>query len=71
FLAWDNTDLMPARQMIPFKTRFKLLSGNLLFHLGFGLWFLIPIVNILFLAFAPIGATLYLIEKQSLLHNAK
>jgi len=71
FLAWDNTDLIPARQMMPFKTRFRLLTGNLLFHLGFGLWFLIPILNILFLAFAPIGATLFLIEKKNLLHNAK
>lgn len=64
FLAWDNTDLTPARQMLPFKTRFRFLLKNLLFHLGFGLWFLIPILNILFLSFAPIGATLYFIEKK-------
>lgn len=64
FLAWDNTDLTPARQMIPFKTRFGFLTGNILFHLGFGLWFLIPVLNILFLSFAPVGATLYYIDKN-------
>lgn len=64
FLAWDNTDLMPARQMIPFRNRFRLLTKNLLFHLGFGLWFLIPLLNILFLSFAPVGATLFLIENN-------
>ena len=64
FLAWDNTDLTPARQMIPFRTRFGFLTRNILFHLGFGLWFLIPVLNILFLSFAPIGATLYYIDKN-------
>ena len=64
FLAWDNTDLAPARQMIPFKTRFGFLRKNILFHLGFGLWFLIPLLNILFLSFAPVGATLYYIDKS-------
>ena len=65
FLAWDNTDLIPARQMIPFKERFQSLRGALLFHLGFGLLFLIPVLNILFLSFAPVGATLYQIEKAN------
>ena len=64
FLAWDNTDLMPARQMIPFRVRFGLLTKNLPFHIGFGLWFLIPLLNILFLSFAPVGATLFLIENK-------
>lgn len=64
FLAWDNTDLTPARQILPFKTRFGFLKKNILFHLGFGLWFLIPIVNILFLSFAPVGATMYYVEKN-------
>ena len=63
FLAWDNTDLTPARQMVPFKERFQSLRGALLFHLGFGLLFLIPVLNILFLSFAPVGATLYQLEK--------
>jgi CysZ protein len=36
------------------------------FHLGFGLPFLVPILNIVFLAFAPVGATLYYLEKQGL-----
>ena len=62
FLAWDNTDLVPARRMLPFSERLTLLRKNLLFHIGFGLLFLIPFLNILFLSFAPIGATLYYIE---------
>ncbi len=64
FLAWDNTDLMPARQLDPFKKRFKFLLKTLPFHLGFGLLFLIPGLNILFLSFAPVGATLYYIDKR-------
>jgi CysZ protein len=63
FLAWDNTDLIPARQMVPFRDRLGLLRENLLFHVGFGLLFLVPWLNILFLSFAPVGATLYYIDK--------
>ena len=65
FIAWDNTDLIPARKLMPFKVRFALLLKALPFHLGFGLLFLIPIANILFLSFAPVGATLYHLEKRS------
>jgi CysZ protein len=64
FLAWDNTDLVPARRLYPFKQRFRLLLKSLLFHLGFGLLFLIPVLNILFLSFAPVGATIYYIDKH-------
>jgi CysZ protein len=64
FLAWDNTDLVPARRLVPFKNRFRHLLKNILFHLGFGLPFLIPGLNILFLSFSPVGATLYFLEKQ-------
>ena len=66
FLAWDNTDLTPARQLAPFKARFRSLMRSLLFHLGFGLLFLIPVLNILFLSFAPVGATLYHIDKNKI-----
>jgi CysZ protein len=62
FLAWDNTDLLPARRMAPFKERFGSFTKSLLFHLGFGLPFLIPGLNLLFLSFAPVGATLYHLE---------
>jgi CysZ protein len=65
FLAWDNTDLVPARRQVPFGERFRILRRNLPFHLGFGLLFLIPILNILFLAFAPVGATLYYIDNTT------
>ncbi len=64
FLAWDNTDLIPARQLVPFKTRFRLLLNSIPFHLGFGLPFLIPGLNLLLLSFAPIGATLYHMDKN-------
>lgn len=63
FLAWDNTDLIPARRYESFGARFKFLIKNIGFHLGFGLWFLIPVLNILFLSFAPVGATLFYIER--------
>jgi CysZ protein len=65
FLAWDNTDLIPARQLVPFKTRFRLLLKAIPFHLGFGLPFLIPGLNLLLLSFAPIGATLYHLDKNN------
>ncbi|MCG8633195.1 MAG: EI24 domain-containing protein [Desulfobacterales bacterium] len=64
FLAWDNTDLIPARRMVPFRERVGFLKQNLGFHIGFGLLFLIPWVNILFLSFAPVGATLYFIDRE-------
>ncbi len=63
FLAWDNTDLIPARRYEPFGSRFKFLFKNFSFHLGFGLWFLIPVLNIVFLSFAPVGAALFYIER--------
>ncbi len=64
FLAWDNTDLVPARRLVSFGDRFAFLRKTVFFHLGFGLLFLIPLVNILFLSFAPIGATMYYIESE-------
>jgi len=63
FLAWDNTDLVPARRHEPFGARFRFLFRYFAFHLGFGLWFLIPGLNILFLSFAPVGATLFYVER--------
>lgn len=62
-LAWDNTDLLPARQLIPFRRRFRMFYRHLAFHIGFGLPFLIPLVNLLLLSFAPVGATLYHLER--------
>jgi len=64
FLAWDNTDLLPARRSRSFRQRFSFLVKNLPFHLGFGLPFLIPFLNSLLLSFAPVGATTYIIEKE-------
>ena len=65
FLAWDNTDLTPARRLIPFKERFRFLSKSILFHVGFGLPYLVPVLNILFLSFSPVGATLYYLDKYA------
>ena len=62
FLAWDNTDLVPARRLEPFSVRLRFLRRSLMLHLGFGVWFLIPVLNILFLSFAPVGATMVHIE---------
>jgi CysZ protein len=59
FLAWDYTDLVPARRMLAFNARFQLFRQHLLFHLGFGLLFLVPLLNLLLLSFAPVGATLF------------
>lgn len=64
FLAWDNTDLIPARHLQPFGQRFKALGKAPLFHLGFGLPFLIPVANLVFLSYAPVGATLYHLDRQ-------
>lgn len=64
FLAWDNTDLVPARRMNTFALRFQYFKKHLLFHLGFGCCFLIPWLNMLFLSFAPVGATLFFIENE-------
>jgi CysZ protein len=63
FLAWDNTDLLPARRLAPYKMRFHFLRRHLMFHLGFGVLFLVPVANILLLSFAPVGATMYYIEQ--------
>ncbi|MDL2329953.1 EI24 domain-containing protein [Desulfosarcina sp. OttesenSCG-928-A07] len=65
FMAWDNTDLVPARNFESFGDRFRFLGKTVFFHLGFGLPFLIPLLNIFFLSFAPVGATLYHIDRHS------
>jgi CysZ protein len=62
FLAWDYTDLVPARRMAPFSQRFQLLRRHLLFHLGFGSLFFVPLLNLLLLSFAPVGATLFHVD---------
>ncbi len=63
FLAWDNTDLVPARRLVPFRERYRFLRRHIGFHLGFGICFLIPGLNILLLSFAPVGATLFYVEQ--------
>lgn len=70
FLAWDNTDLIPARRLTPFRERLAFLRRNFGFHLGFGLLFLVPGLNILLLSFAPVGATLFYVERiDPLMHK--
>ena len=69
FLAWDNTDLVPARRMNSFALRFRYFKKNIFFHLGFGICFLIPWLNVLFLSFAPVGATLFFIENEYLMEK--
>lgn len=64
FLAWDATDLVPARRLMPFGERFRLFLRALPFHLGFGLLFLVPLLNVLVLSFAPVGGTLYFLDRD-------
>jgi CysZ protein len=64
FLAWDNTDLVPARRLVPFRERLGLLGRSIPLHLGFGLPFLVPGLNILFLSFGPVGGTIFHLERQ-------
>lgn len=71
FLAWDNTDLIPARNLQPFGERFKTLIKTPLFHLGFGLPFLLPVINLVFLSFGPVGATLYYLDRVKKTATAK
>jgi CysZ protein len=71
FLAWDNTDLLPARRLISYRQRFVFLRRNLGFHFGFGVLFLIPIVNMVLISFAPVGATLYQLDCAKALTNAE
>lgn len=70
FLAWDNTDLVPARRLIPYRERFRFLRHNLGFHLGFGVLFLIPLLNMVMISFAPVGATLYQLDRVNALKDA-
>lgn len=65
FLAWDNTDLTEARRLVSFKRRFGFLMKTLPFHIGFGLPFLIPVLNVVLLSFAPVGATLFQLENDA------
>ncbi len=62
FLAWENTDLVPARRMITFARRWKFFRTHFWAHLGFGLLFLVPLINIVFLCLAPVGGTLLYLE---------
>jgi CysZ protein len=71
FLSWDNTDLIPARNLVSFRKRLGFLMKTIPFHLGFGLPFLVPILNIVFLSFAPVGATLYYLELQAVAKERK
>ena len=71
FLAWDNTDLVPARRMLPFKERFAYLLRHVGFHAGFGVWFLVPLMNVLFLSFAPVGATLFHVDSGAGLEKSR
>lgn len=64
FLAWDATDLVPARRLLPFGERFRLFLRELPFHVGFGLLFLVPLLNVLVLSFAPVGGTLYFLDRH-------
>jgi CysZ protein len=71
FLSWDNTDLVPARRLLPFKERLRLLTSTIPFHIGFGLLFLVPGLNLVSLSFAPVGATLYFLDRHGQAKSAQ
>ncbi len=58
FLAWESTDLVPARKLLPFSIRWAFFRRHFPAHVGFGLPFLVPVLNIVLLSFAPVGGTL-------------
>ncbi len=64
FLAWENTDLVPARRMIPFSKRWAFFRRHFWSHVGFGLLLLVPLVNIVVLCFAPVGGTLLYLQHE-------
>lgn len=59
FLAWDYTDLVPARMLKPFKERFTLFKRTFWGHVIFGLPFMIPFINVLFFSIGPVSGTVF------------
>lgn len=62
-MAWDYTDLVPARRSMPFKERLHMFKSNFVGHIVFGLPFLIPFVNVIFLSLAPISGTVFFLKE--------
>jgi len=64
FTAWDYTDLVPARALYSFKERFGIFKKEILGHLGFGLPFAIPFLNVVLFSIGPVSGTLFYLKKK-------
>jgi CysZ protein len=64
FTAWDYTDLVPARALYSFKERFGMFKKDILGHLGFGLPFAVPFLNVLLFSMGPVSGTLFYLRKH-------
>ncbi len=62
FLAWDYTDLVPARELWTFSQRWAFFKKNLLGHIVLGLPFLIPFLNIFLLSLGPVSGTIFFLR---------
>lgn len=57
-IGWDFFDYPLARRGWSFRQRWRFVAGELWSVMGFGLWFLIPFLNLLLTPFAIAGGTL-------------
>ena len=70
-LGWDFFDYPAARRGWPVRRRLKFMLANVWSVTGFGLWLVIPFVQIILLPFAVAGGTLLSLEamrERDLLH---
>ena len=61
-IGWDFFDYPLARRGWSFRERWRFVAGELWSVLGFGLWFIIPFLNILLAPFAIAGGTMLGVE---------
>lgn len=61
-IGWDFFDYPLARRGWSFAERWRFVAGELWSVMGFGLWFVIPFLNILLAPFAIAGGTLLSVE---------
>lgn len=61
-VAWDYTDLVPARMLMPFGERFSLFKKTFLGHVIFGLPFLVPFLNVIFFSIGPVAGTIFFLK---------
>jgi CysZ protein len=62
FMAWDYTDLVPARRMMSFKERSRMFKKTFFTHVAFGLPLIIPILNVILFSIGPISGTILFLK---------